>query len=256
MGRRNTMNGKERGGYKAHMKRSKILLLSAVLVMMPAMLFTGCIETPLTSKQKGWIKKLEKDYPDDSFTYVGHSTVSMGARSPSCISVKSENFPGVDIQIYEHDGELVSNYPLYYHADAVEEYFAGLVTSCFGCDRVEIDVTDTADKPLEYVSDEEYIEEYVIHYFTAYLYYEDGHDYPNEDEIESMVIDYLGHINNDNDSRGNQMKLCFCRPGVKRPGIDMDLEYRFSLHDGTASLSNSKEKYQIFDHESLEDLLA
>ena len=238
------------------MKRIKVILLSAVLAMMPAMLFTGCIETPLTGEQKGWIRKLEKNYPDDSFTYVGHSTVSMGFRSPSCISVKSENFPGEDIQIYKYNGELFSNYPRFYHADAVEEYFADLVTSCFGCDSVEIRVTDTADKPLKYVSDEEYIEEYVIHYFVAYLYYEDGHDYPDEDEIESMVIDYLGHIQTDNDSRGNQMRLCFCRPGVKKPGIDMDLEYNFSLHEGFASLNNSKEKYKIFDHESIDDLLA
>ena len=36
----------------------------------------------------------------------------------------------------------------------------------------------------------------------------------------------------------------------------MDLEYNFSLHEGFASLTNSKEKYKIFDHESIDDLLA
>ena len=92
---------------------------------MAAVMFTGCYY-PLTSKQKGWISQIEKYYPDDTFTYVGHSTVSMGVTSPSCISLESENFPHVDVQIYEVDGKLYSNYPRYYHEEAVVEYFTDL----------------------------------------------------------------------------------------------------------------------------------
>ena len=144
------------------MKKAKKLLLQAASLIMAAVMFTGCYY-PLTSKQKGWISQIEKYYPDDTFTYVGHSTVSMGVTSPSCISLESENFPHVDVQIYEVDGKLYSNYPLYYHKEAVTEYFSDLIISCFGCDYVELEMTDTADKPLKYVSDEKYIEKYAIH---------------------------------------------------------------------------------------------
>lgn len=227
------------------MKKEKKLLLQAASLIMTAVLFTGCYY-PLTGEQKGWISKIEKYYPDDSFKYVGHSTVSMGFTSPSCISLESENYPGVDVQIYEYKGELYSNYPLYYHEEAVEEYFTDLIISCFGCDYVELEMTDTSGKPLKYVNDEKYIEKYAIHHYIAYVYYEEGHAYPTEDEIESMAYDYFENVTTDNDWQGNSFRLCFCRPGASKKDSDLDMDYRFDLHDGVASLYNSKEKYKVF----------
>ncbi len=235
------------------MKKAKKLLLQAVSLIMAAVLFTGCYY-PLTSEQKGWISKIEKYYSDDTFKYVGHSTVSMGVTSPSCISLESENFPDVDVQIYEVDGELYSNYPRYYHEEAVVEYFTDLIISCFGCDYVELRMTDTADKPLKYVSDEKYIEKYAIHHYIAYVYYEEGHAYPTEDELEEMALDYFQHITTDNDDRGNAFRLCFRRPGDSKHGKDLDMDYLFDFHNGVASLYNDKEKYQVFKG-PLEDLI-
>ena len=235
------------------MKKAKKLLLQAASLIMAAVMFTGCYY-PLTSKQKGWISQIEKYYPDDTFTYVGHSTVSMGVTSPSCISLESENFPHVDVQIYEVDGKLYSNYPLYYHKEAVMEYFSDLIISCFGCDYVELEMTDTADKPLKYVSDEKYIEKYAIHHYIAYVYYEEGHAYPTEDELEEMALDYFQHITTDNDDRGNAFRLCFVRPGGSKKHNDLDMNYTFGLHDGVASLYNDKEKSYVFKG-PLEDLI-
>lgn len=235
------------------MKKAKKLLLQAASLIMAAVLFTGCY-FPLTLEQKGWIKKIEKYYPDDSFEYVGHSVVSMGCTSPTCISLKSENFPDVDVQIYEKDGELYSNYPLYYHEEAVTEYFTDLLISCFGCDYVELDLTDTVDKPLKYVSDEKYIKDYAIHHYIAYVYYEEGHAYPTEAEIEEMALEYFQYITTDNDGHGNLFGLCFLRPGGSTNVKDLDMDYRLSLHDGVASLYNEQEKNKIFDA-PLEDLI-
>ena len=235
------------------MKKAKKLLLQAASLTMAAVLFTGCY-FPLTLEQKGWIKKIEKYYPDDSFEYVGHSTVSMGCTSPSCISLESENFPGVDVQVYEKDGELYSNYPLYYHEEAVTEYITDLLISCFGCDYVEIDMTDTVDKPLKYVSDEKYIKDYAVHHYIAYVYYEDGRPYPTEAELEEMALEYFQYITTDNDWHGNAFRLCFRRPGDETHGANLDMDYQFGLHDGTASLYNAKEKYYVFKG-PLEDLL-
>ncbi len=235
------------------MKKAKKLLLQAASLTMAAVLFTGCY-FPLTLEQKGWIKKIEKYYPDDSFEYVGHSTVSMGCTSPSCISLESENFPGVDVQVYEKDGELYSNYPLYYHEDAVTEYITDLLISCFGCDYVELDMTDTVDKPLKYVSDEKYIKDYAVHHYIAYVYYEDGRPYPTEAELEEMALEYFQYITTDNDGQGNEFRLCFVRSGGSKKHNDLDMDYTFGLHDGVASLYNEKEKSYVFKG-PLEDLI-
>lgn len=238
-----------------YMKKTKRLFLPAVLLMTVTMILTGCFpETPLTKEQKGWVRQLEKNYPDDSFTVVGHSIISLGVRSPSCVSVESENFPGVDIQIYKVNGELYSNYPRYYHQEAVEDFFADMIMTYFDCDQVEIKSSDTTDKPLEYMSNEEYIEEYAVHHYYAYMYYEEGHDYPDEDEIISMSIDYLEQIHVDGE-RGNQISLEFCRPGADKNYKDMDMIYDISLHKGKVCIRNEKERYDVYRDVRLKDLI-
>ena len=238
------------------MKKSGKIFLSAVLLITVTVLFAGCFpETPLTREQKDWVRQLEKNYPDDTFTVVGHSIISLGVRSPACVSVESENFPGVDIQIYEYKGELYSNYPRYYHRDAVEEYFGDMITDYFDCDYVEIVESDTSDKPLKYMSDKKYIEKYALHHYFAYLYYEEGHDYPDEDEIVSMSLDYLEQIHVDGE-KGNLISLEFCRPGADKNYKDMDMIYHISLHEGNTCIRNEKERYDLYRDVPLKDLLA
>ena len=112
----------------------------------------------------------------------------------------------------------------------------------------------TADKPLKYVSDEKYIEKYAIHHYIAYVYYEEGHAYPDEDEIKEMALDYFRHITTDNDGQGNEFTLCFVRPSGSKKHNDLDMNYTFRLHDGVASLYNDKEKSYVFKG-PLEDLI-
>lgn len=237
------------------MIKSKKLLPVAALFTLMALLFSGCFfDQPLTKEQKGWVKKMEKYYPDDTFTAEGHSVVSWGVRSMDCVSVSSKNYPGVEFDLYMDDGELYSNYPIYYHADAVDDYFCDMLTSYYGCDDVGIRNTDTAAKPLKYVDDDEYIEEYAIHHFISYLYYDDDHDYPDEDEIISMTIDYLSQVHADDD-RGNLINLYFCRPGVKDPNKDADMMYQVSLHNGKVTIREMGDNNTIISGESLKSLL-
>ena len=237
------------------MSRIRKILLPAWIMIMATVLLTGCFfDFPLTFEQRGWVKKIEEYYPDDSFTVVGHSIVSWGLRSPTCVSVESEEFPGEDIQIYMYNGELYSNYPNFYHREAVEEYFSDLVTSYFGCDDVEIASPDNSDKPLKHVSDKKFIRKYLLHDYIAYMYYDAGHDYPSEDEIVSAFLDYLQEIETDNEI-GHLIHLHFCRTGVDAPYRNSDLEYQASLHDGYVYITNLKDRVDIYKHVKLKDLV-
>ena len=239
------------------MRKIISLVITAALLASSATLLTGCIfDTPLTPEQNGWVKQLEEEYPDDTFTVVGHTMVSPGFKSPTCVSVTSENFPGVDVQIYKYEGELVSNYPNYYHEEAVRKYYQDMIAMYFDCDYSEVEGTDRSDKPLEYMSDREFIDKCVMHHYSAVLYYEAGHDYPEEDEIISKILDYLSQIHTDND-RGHLINFYFARPGADKPKTKgSDLAYQTSLHEGRTSICRIKDNSFIYKGEDLSSLLA
>ena len=112
---------------------------------------------------------MQQWYPDDEFTYKGHAVRLMG-RSEDVITFKSKKFPDQYFELGEDNGVLVSSYPSVYHKAAAEEYFTSLAKDAFECDSALAEYS-ISSVPCEYVSDEEFIDKYMVNTFTLELHY-------------------------------------------------------------------------------------
>ena len=90
------------------MKRSKIVKIAALLLA-SVMLLSSC--TPVGKMiQNGWIKKLSKAFPDDTFTFDGHPEEYFTGVNYDIVKVKSELYPDAYISLWKQKGELYTNY--------------------------------------------------------------------------------------------------------------------------------------------------
>lgn len=233
-------------------------IVSALLILaVGAGALTGCKrDTELTSEQKEWISQMEEWYPDDEFTCRGHAVGFMGSRSEGSIEIESENFPDIVFEIYERDGEIYSTYPAVYHQEAAEEFFAQEAQDALGCSRVEAAYypARTQNLPCEYVSDDEFIEEYMENDFTLYLYYDRVSDVAQE-EMVSDLLHFADDLGGDADIR------VYLMSGSDSPDdVDNFPDYRLTCEDGNVNylgvrLSRSRDPEDFIRNMTLEDAL-
>ena len=97
------------------MKRSKALSIAASLLA-SAILLSSC--TPIGKmQQNGWVNKLGKAFPEDTFTYDGHPEQEIGGLDYSVVKVKSGLYPDAFVGIWKEKGVLYTDY----HALAYDE---------------------------------------------------------------------------------------------------------------------------------------
>ena len=197
---------------------------------------------------------LQENYPDDTFVCKGHGIAQLGAIDYDSIRVTSELFDGRQFGVWMIDGQLCSDYTRAYHEEAVESYYGGIISEYFDCDDIEIRDTDLTAKPVEYMSHEDYIEEYAMPRFIAILSFDDSHGYPDEDEIVSSMLQYLRTVPQD---RQVNINFFFCRTGAEDPLQDNDMRYSVNYCNGTINeIENCMEDRVIICDQSLEELAA
>ena len=175
----------------------KSLVFATSLLLISSLLFSGCRrDTPITPEQEEWIEQIEDWYPDDEFTYNGHTVGFLGSRNESAIMIKSGNFPDFSFEVYKKNGELYSTYPGAYHKKAVEDYYKETLDGFFRCDKLKVEYIDPRTKalPCEYISDDEFLEKYAVKEFSVYLTYKQGRSIPEQDEIVPSILKYVDSI--------------------------------------------------------------
>ncbi|MBO4635577.1 MAG: hypothetical protein J5685_00350 [Clostridiales bacterium] len=232
----------------------KIITAAVALITALPLLLTGCFDEPLSDEQKEWFSILQENYPDDTFVCKGHGIAQLGSIDYDSIRVTSELFEGRQFGVWMIDGQLVSDYTRVYHEEAVESYYGGIVSEYFDCDDIEIRYMDLKAKPIDYMSHEDYIEEYAFPHFNAILFYDDGRGYPDEDEIVSSIIQYLSTVPQD---QHVSITFYFCRTDAGDPYQDNDMKYCVDYSNGTVyEIEDCMEDRVIITDQSLEDLAA
>ena len=204
-------------------------ITAAVLILtMSAGIVTGCNDTKITPEQEGWITQMEQWYPDDEFTYKGHAVRLMG-RNDGVITFRSKKFPDQYFELGEDNGVLVSSYPSVYHKAAAEEYFAGLAKDAFECDHVLAEYS-TSSLPCEYVSDDEFIDKYMVNTFTLELHY-DTLQSVSQKQMVSRVLHFVDDLDED-----ATLKIYVCCGNASRDTAGTDANYTIWVKDGNVTL--------------------
>ena len=209
------------------MLMKKILTVAIAIWVALPLFFTGCSSPPLSDEQKGWIAKLQENYPDDDFVYQGHYGWEFGATDPNTIIVKSKLFG--TFRVWKNGEQLVSEYPCMYHKKAVENYYSKSISPYFGCDDIEGMYFEREAKPIDYLNHEEYIKKYTAPKLYVILYYEEDHEYPEEDKVVKAILKYLVSVKD----QKVQIHFYFCRPNVSKPTENSDEHYYVHYKDGT-----------------------
>ena len=211
----------------------KLFLIITIIIFLFIVIifFISDDEPPITSEQEGWIKEMEKNYPDDSFTYEGHPTEQMFTYHADEILISSQLFPDQKFFICKKDGVLCSNYPNRYHDAAINDHIKCMVENNFNYDKLETRYSDlNSEDSIEYVSDAEYIENKIDGTFIVYLFYNDNYEYPDNDKIVSSILKSV---------EGNE-KYCnitffFFRGDVESLDSGWDYQYSMECKDGHIS---------------------
>ena len=209
------------------MKKTNRFIAAVLILSVSSGLFTGCNETEITPEQEEWISKIEQWYPDDEFTYSGHAVRLMG-RSDDVIVLKSKKFPDGYFEFGVSNGEIVSSYPSVYHKKAVEDYFKKLVKDAFGCENTAVEYKISGVN-CEYVSDEEFIENYMENNFTIELHYAQGQNV-TQNMMVSRILNFVDDLGEDAD-----LYFYVCCGNESRDETGTDPNYRISLSNGNVN---------------------
>ena len=160
-----------------------------MLFVLLVALMTACVGPIGRAEQRNWVKKMNKVFKDDEFTYEGPAQGEYGQYSNLAV-VHSKKYPDALLYVKEKDGELSTNYnTIRYHDEAVE-YFEEYFDGEFDCDEYEITFwAHNQYTPLEDISAEKYIKKYVTcNEVSIYLIREDK-TFPFEEEMSDKMIE-------------------------------------------------------------------
>lgn len=180
--------------------------LVGFLFLLSGCAFVGIGSDNATKEEKKWVAKMNETFSDDTFTYAGHTTTTgygVGSvKKKNSIYVKSEKYPDNYIIVEDKNGSgsPVTNYNRICHNDSAEEYFEKMLGDYFDYDHIEVIYTDNifyANTPIENITSDEYIKNYVVFDFQVNMVYTG--DYPSEEEMKNSIIKLV----RDNDTKGN-----------------------------------------------------
>ena len=204
-------------------------ITAAVLMLATSTcIVSGCNETEITPEQEEWISQMQQWYPDDEFTYKGHAVRLLG-RNTDVITFKSKKFPDQYFELGEDNGVLVSSYPSVYHKSSAEDYFAGLAKNAFECDRVLAEYS-ISSVPCEYVSDEKFIDKYMVNNFTLELHY-DTLQSVSQKQMVSRALHFVDDLDED-----ATLKIYVCCGSASRDTAGADANYTIWVKDGNVAL--------------------
>lgn len=161
------------------------------LTLVSSFVLASC--TPFQeADQKRWIKEMNKAFPDDNFTYIGHPDSPLGTNYSS-ILVSSELFPDTVTTVWKEKGEIRTNYQaLLYQEDCLEE-LDRLLKGNFPCSSYIITGYSTytdGGYPLEEMGARKFIKNYMDYECTMILFYDDKSQIPSEEEMTDLLIDF------------------------------------------------------------------
>ena len=174
------------------MKRLKSIQIAATL-MAAVMLLSSC--TPIGKmQQNGWIKKLGKAFPDDTFTFDGHPQEALTGTDYGTVKVKSELYPDAYISLWKEKGELRTNYlALAYEEDIYDELYR-VLDDRFPCSCYVIrqEYQDSYHGyPVEDIGARKFIRDYMDYKCQVLVFYDDESRIPDDDEIKEIFFDLI-----------------------------------------------------------------
>ena len=227
-------------------------ITAAVLILATSTcIVTGCNETEITPEQEKWISQMQQWYPDDEFTYNGHAVRLLG-RNDGVITFKSKKFPDQYFELGEANGVLVSSYPSVYHKAMAEEYFAGLAKDAFECNRALAEYS-ISSVPCEYVSDEEFIDKYMVNTFTLELHY-DTLQSVSQKQMVSRALHFVDDLDED-----ATLKIYVCCGNASRDTAGTDANYTIWVRDGNVTLrvreNGERDSEELINNMNLDNAL-
>lgn len=191
-------------------KTKKITCLLAVTML--AGILTGC----LFPAQKEWVKQMEENYTDDTFTFTGKTHRKYETHKIWGIILKSEKCGDSEIDVFKEDDGLYSNYMTQRYYDEIDEYTKEHYADAFECDRYEFLPTNRytfypedpdSYYPVKCYELDDFLESELKLECNIALYY-DG-DLPSDEEVEQMLIDQARK-----DRRICDLMLIVCHEGA------------------------------------------
>lgn len=174
------------------MKNSKAIQIASSLIA-AVMLLSSC--TPIGKmQQNGWIKKLSKAFPDDTFTFNGHPKEELTGVNYDVVIVKSELYPDANISLWKVRGDLRTNYlALAYEKDIYDELYR-VLDNRFPCSSYVISqVYEDTYKgyPVEDIGSKKFIKDYMDYKCQVLLFCDDESQFPDDDEIKEILYDLI-----------------------------------------------------------------
>ena len=178
------------------MKRNKVIQITASLLA-SVVLLSSC--TPIGKmQQEGWIKKLGKAFPEDTFTFDGHPEETIGGLDYSVVKVKSELYPDVYISLWKDKGELRTNYLALVYEDDIYDELYRVLGDRFPCSDYVIRQANQntyLGYPVEDIGARKFIRDYMDYDCQVLLFYDDESQIPDDDEIKEIFLDLLDDEN-------------------------------------------------------------
>ena len=225
-------------------EKTKKLTCLLVVTMLAGML-TAC----LFPAQKEWVKQMEKNYTDDTFTFTGKTHRKYETRKIWGIILKSEKCGDSEIDVYKEDDGLYSNYMTQRYYDEIDEYTKKHYTDAFKCDRYEFLPTNRhtfypedpdSYYPIKNYKLDDFLDQTLKLECSIALFYEG--DLPSDEEVSQMLLDQARK-----DRRICHLMLIVCHEGatsVEDEGIHYSLvmdspdhikciEYNYLAEDGS-----------------------
>ncbi|MBR2993308.1 MAG: hypothetical protein IKF31_08395 [Clostridiales bacterium] len=161
------------------------------LTLVSSFVLASC--TPFQeADQKRWIKEMNKAFPEDNFTYIGHPDSPLGTDYDT-ILVSSEQFPNAVISVWKEKGEIRTNYQsLLYQEDCIDE-LDRLFEGYFPCSSYLISgfyQYNEGGYALEEMGARKFIKNYMDYNCTLILFYDDKSQVPSEEEMTDLLIDF------------------------------------------------------------------
>ena len=174
------------------MKRFKAIQIAASLIA-AVMVLSSC--TPIGKmQQNGWIKKLSKAFPDDTFTFNGRPEEYFTGVNYDIVNVKSELYPDANISLWKQKGELNTNYLAFAYEEDIYDELYRVLDGHFPCSSFVIrQVYQDTYKgyPVEDIGAKKFIKDYMDYKCQVLVFYDDESQIPDDDEIKEIFLDII-----------------------------------------------------------------